>query len=232
MTGSPGLPVPPLAESAWLFDVDGTLVDSNYLHVAAWLKAFDAIRRPVQAWRIHRRIGMDSAKMLGELLGADAARLSDDVKAAHQDAYAATTDLLRPLPGSRELIAHLASEGAAIVLATSAPPDELAILRRVLDIDDLLKATTDADDVDTAKPDPGIVQTAVERSGRPAECALFVGDAVWDMQAAVRAGVSCVGVRTGGISDAELHSAGASATYDDAAQLLAELLAQLQASQR
>jgi HAD superfamily hydrolase (TIGR01549 family) len=175
--------------SAWLFDVDGTLVDSNYVHVAAWLEAFTSVGRSVEAWRIHRHIGMDSKQLLAELLGADADSLGPHVADAHQQAYAAKADLLTPLPGARDLLRHLANEGAALVLATSAPTEELDRLRRVLDIDELLTARTDASDVDTAKPDPGIVQIAIDRSGRGKERAIFVGDAIWDMQAASRAGI-------------------------------------------
>jgi HAD superfamily hydrolase (TIGR01509 family) len=209
--------------SAWLFDVDGTLVDSNYLHVAAWLDAFDAIDREVSAWRIHRDIGMDSAKLLADLLGDDAERLGPDAKAAHKDAYAATTHLLKPLPGSRELLRYLSERGAAVVLATSAPPDELQILRRVLDAEDTLTAVTNADDVDTAKPDPGIVEIAVDRSGRSAARAVFVGDAVWDMRAARAVGVRRIGVRSGGVSGDELRSAGAQDVFDDVAELLSRV---------
>lgn len=211
------------AGSAWLFDVDGTLVDSNYLHVAAWLHAFDAVNHPVPAWRIHRDLGMDSGQLLADLLGDDAERLGSDAKDAHQQAYQATAHLLKPLPGAQELVRYLAGHGAAVVLATSAPPDELVILQRVLDVDDVLTAVTSADDVDTAKPDPGIVQIAIERSGRPAARAVFVGDAIWDMQAAQTAGIRRIGVLSGGISADELRSVGADDVFDDAAALRSSL---------
>jgi HAD superfamily hydrolase (TIGR01509 family) len=213
-----------IAGSAWLFDVDGTLVDSNYLHVAAWLHAFDAVHRLVPAWRIHRDIGMDSGKLLADLLGDDADSLGPDAKAAHKDAHTATAHLLKPLPGSRELLRYLARHGAAVVLATSAPPEELSLLRQVLDVDDILTAVTNADDVDTAKPDPGIVEIAINRSGRPASRSVFVGDAVWDMQAAQTVGIRRIAVLSGGISAGELRSAGADDVFDGPADVLASLI--------
>jgi HAD superfamily hydrolase (TIGR01509 family) len=209
--------------SAVLFDVDGTLVDSNYLHVAAWLRAFDAIGHPVPAWRVHRAIGMDSSRLLDELLGSDAAALGDVAKDEHKRAYAETTHLLRPLPGARDLIRVLVERDVAVVLATSAPPEELTILRSVLDVDDLITAVTNADDVDTAKPEPDLIHVAVHRSGCSADRVVLLGDAVWDMQAAARAGVGSVGVLSGGIGEAELRAAGAEDIYDDAADLLARL---------
>lgn len=212
-----------LVGSAWLFDVDGTLVDSNYLHVMAWLHAFATLDRPVPAWRIHRDIGMDATELLEDLLGEDAEALGAAAKAAHAHAYNDTTHLLKPLPGSRELIRYLTGHGAAVVLATSAPPEELTVLRRVLDVDDVLTAVTNADDVDTAKPDPSIVKIAIDRSGRPAERALFIGDAIWDMRAAKTAGIDRIGVLSGGISDVELRAAGAREVFADPAALLSSL---------
>jgi HAD superfamily hydrolase (TIGR01509 family) len=206
-----------------LFDVDGTLVDSNYVHVTAWLRAFHDVGRTVEAWRIHRCIGMDSAAMLGELLGADASSLADQVKKRHADAYAESASLLAPLPGACDLIRVLADRKVRVVLATSAPSDELQTLRSVLAIDELLTATTDADDVDTAKPDPDIVEIARQRSGCSANRVVFVGDSVWDMQAAQRAGIAPIGLLSGGISAAELRDAGAQEIYHDPAHLLAKL---------
>jgi HAD superfamily hydrolase (TIGR01509 family) len=209
--------------SAVLFDVDGTLVDSNYLHVAAWLRAFDAVGQPVPAWRIHRAIGMDSSRLLGELLGPSASALGDAAKDQHKRAYAETTHLLKPLPGARELIRVLVERGVTVVLATSAPPDELELLRSVLDVDDLITAVTTADDVDTAKPEPDLIHVAVQRSGCPADRVVLVGDAVWDIQACARAGVGSVGVLSGGVGEGELRAAGAEDIYDDVADLLAHL---------
>jgi HAD superfamily hydrolase (TIGR01509 family) len=210
-------------QSAVLFDVDGTLVDSNYLHVTAWLGAFAAAGHPADAWRVHRAIGMDSSRLLEEFLAADAADLGDLAKQEHKRTYAQTTQLLRPLPGARELIEVLVQRGVAVVLATSAPPNELEVLRSVLDVDHLITAITTADDVDTAKPEPDLIHIAVRRSGCSPDRVVFVGDSIWDMRAASRAGIGRVGVLSGGICEGDLREAGAEDIYNDAADLLGHL---------
>ena len=209
--------------AAVLFDVDGTLVDSNYLHVEAWMHAFDELQVPVPAWRVHRSIGLDSAKLLDALLGERADELGEQAKALHSSFYRTLAYRLRPLDGSRDLLQALKDRGTTVVLATSAPEDELQLLTDTLDVDDLIDAATNADDVDTAKPDPSIVRVALDRAGVSADRAVFVGDSVWDCIAASRAGVRTIGLLSGGTSSAELISAGAIAVYDDPAALLAEL---------
>ncbi len=209
---------------AVLFDIDGTLVDSNYLHVHAWALSFADVGRPVDAWRIHRSIGKGSPLLLADLLGdEDADRLGDRVREGHSTRYAELADRLRAFDGARELVGAVAERGAVTVLATSASPDELERLLAVLDLADVLDAVTSAEDVREAKPDPEIVRTALAQAGVEAERAVFVGDAVWDVAAAARAGVPCVGLLTGGTSAAELIEAGAVAVYDDPAHLLREI---------
>ena len=205
---------------AVLFDVDGTLVDSNYLHVDAWQRALAAVGRPVDAWRIHRGIGMDSGGLLADLLGDDADALGERAAEAHSRLYGELADRLRALPGARELIGSLRSRGVAVVLATSAPDEELAVLLRVLGLVEGEVATTNADDVDAAKPHPGIVQVALDRVGTRPEEAVLVGDSVWDMVAAHRAGVAAIGVRSGGVGADELADAGAGEVVDDVHALL------------
>ena len=208
---------------AVLFDVDGTLVDSNYLHIDAWSRAFADVGSPVPAWRIHRAIGMDSGELLDTLLAADAERLGDEAKQRHAEHYARDERRLRPFDGARQLLRSLADRGVQVVLATSAPKQEFEMLRRALQIDDAVAHYTTAEDVDTAKPAPDVVQVALDKAGVGAEAAVMIGDAVWDAQAAGRAGVVTMGVLTGGTSEAELREAGAVAVYDDVAQLLREL---------
>ncbi|QWT25133.1 HAD family hydrolase [Subtercola sp. PAMC28395] len=205
---------------AVLFDVDGTLVDSNYLHVDAWDRAFAAVGHPVDVWRIHRAIGMDSAMLLERLLGDDAEALGGDAKSGHSTFYSGSTDRLRAIGGGRELLAELNRRGLRVVLATSAPEDELKILLEVLGADDSVQAVTSAGDVGTAKPDPDIIQTALDKAGVGADEAVMVGDSVWDVEAANRAGVRSIGVLSGGFGREELLTTGASAVYDDVAALL------------
>ncbi|UVO13054.1 HAD family hydrolase [Mycobacterium sp. SVM_VP21] len=211
------------AQSAVLFDVDGTLVDSNYLHVHAWRHAFAELDLEVESWRIHRAIGMDGSALV-RLLSDDA---SDDVRRRlnelHSRYYLQSATLLAPLPGARKLLERIAALGLPVVLATSAPEDELAVLRKALDCDDLVAAVTSSADVDVAKPNPDISAIALERVGATAGRAVFVGDAVWDAQACVRAGVPSIGLLSGGVSRAELDTAGATVVFDNADDLLEHL---------
>lgn len=209
---------------AVLFDIDGTLVDSNYLHVEAWQHAFAELDAPADAWRVHRAIGLDSAKLLRSLVGERDDEWYERAKELHAEYYTDLSPRLRPLPGARDLLRELADQEFRVVLATSAPEEEFALLRRTLDADRWIHAHTSADDVDTAKPDPEVVTVALERAGAEPGQAVFVGDSTWDMIAAGRAGVRAYGVRSGGISDLELGAAGAVAVYDDPAELLANLV--------
>jgi HAD superfamily hydrolase (TIGR01509 family) len=212
-----------MAIGAALFDIDGTLVDSNYLHVEAWSHAVAELDLDVDAWRIHRAIGMDSAKMLEAVLGENADRFREEAKRLHSRFYAELAPRLRPFAGAPDLLRALAGRGTTVVLATSAPEGELRQLRATLEARDAIAVVTSAADVDTAKPAPDIVQVAMRRAGVPASDAVMVGDTVWDVAAAGRAGVRCIGVQSGGVSAGELLDAGAIAVYADVADLLARL---------
>uniref|UniRef100_UPI00057735A7 HAD family hydrolase n=1 Tax=Mycobacterium avium TaxID=1764 RepID=UPI00057735A7 len=137
--------------------------------------------------------------------------------------YRELTPMLKPLPGARALLRRVADLGLQVVLASSAPEDELEILRKVLDCDDVIAATTSSRDVDTAKPEPGIVRVALDRAGVRAEEAIFVGDAVWDAHAARGAGLACIGLCSGGIARDELRAAGADPVFADPQDLLDHL---------
>ena len=208
---------------AVLFDVDGTLVDSNYLHVYAWQRAFDSEGIQVAAWRIHRSIGMDGSKLVRTLSGDAPADVRDRLSDAHSRYYREIAPLLAPLPGARALLRRVADLGLQVVLASSAPEDELDTLRKVLACNDVISVTTSSHDVDTAKPEPGILQVALDRAGVTADEAVFVGDAVWDAEAAAQAGLACIGMLSGGISAAELEAAGASAIFGEPQDLLEHL---------
>jgi HAD superfamily hydrolase (TIGR01509 family) len=208
-----------MAVEAVLFDIDGTLVDSNYLHIEAWSRAFGEVGATVDAWRVHRAIGMDSEKLLESLLGGDAHRLGERASSLHGTFYGEMSSRLRAFDGARELIAALAARGVTVVLATSAPESELANLRRVLDVEDSIAVVTSSNDVETAKPAPDVVEVALRESKVTAEEAIMIGDTVWDVEAAGRAGVACIGVQTGGVSVAELRDAGAVAVVTDVNQL-------------
>jgi HAD superfamily hydrolase (TIGR01509 family) len=211
------------SRGAALFDIDGTLVDSNYVHVNAWQRAFHAVGHPVDAWRIHRAIGMGSSQLLSLLLGVAADEVGGKVKQLHSDFYQESSELLRPFEHARDLVTTLAGRGAKVVLASSAAPDELALLRAILDIDQVVAAITSSENVQVAKPEPEIVEVALDRAQTTAGHAVFIGDAVWDVLAAKQVGVPTIGLLSGGTSAAELTEAGAVAIYDDAAALLRQL---------
>jgi len=207
--------------STILFDIDGTLVDSNYLHVEAWSQAFADVDLAVDSWRIHRAIGMDSAKLLDALAPQLSERERAKAKRHHSRQYGRMSKELRAFDGARDVVRELADRGLTVVLATSAPEDELANLRALLDVEEEIDVVTSSADVDTAKPSPDIVQVALDRAGASADDSVFVGDTVWDVEAAGRAGVRCIGVLSGGISEGELRDAGAIAVYSDVVDMLA-----------
>ncbi|MDQ6615551.1 MAG: HAD family hydrolase [Actinomycetota bacterium] len=208
---------------AVLFDVDGTLVDTNYLHVVAWLGAFQAAGHQVDAAAIHRALGMGSSELIEHLVGPELAeRVGDQVKSEHTSRYHDTRPLMRRFEGSADLLRAVAKR-SVVVLATSASPEDLSAMLEVLDADDAISSITGAEDVDAAKPEPDLIQTALQRANVPASRAVFVGDSVWDVEAAGRADVPCVGVLSGGVSRAELSDAGAIAVYRDVAELLERL---------
>lgn len=208
---------------AVLFDIDGTLVDSNYLHVNAWHRAFADEGLTVESWRVHRSIGMDGGTLLDTLVPDADDDTRKRLKDGHSRYYLGDKGLLRLLPGARELLEKIKGLGLQVVLATSAPEDELEVLREVLDSEDVYSAMTSGEDVDTAKPQPDIVNIALERAGVDAGRAVFVGDAVWDIEACERAGLVSIGVLSGGVSRGELTEAGARAVFENAEDLRAHL---------
>ncbi|MFD5073911.1 HAD family hydrolase [Streptomyces sp. NPDC058371] len=211
-------------ERAALFDVDGTLVDTNHLHVTTWWEAFRQAGHEVPMHAVHRAIGLGSEDLIAHLLGEGRDQdEADALSQAHKTLYATYFERLPALQDAGRLLRRLADDGWAVVLATSAGGAELGALRRAIDADDAIRATASADDVERGKPAPEPVEHALELAGVPAERAVFVGDTVWDMRAGTKAGVRSVGVLSGGIPRADLEEAGAVAIYRDVAQLLAEL---------
>ena len=202
--------------SGVLFDVDGTLVDTNYVHVLAWAKALQANGYDVDMSTLHRTVGQGADRFVESVIGHADERVSD----AHSDYYGPHLHELRAFPAAAELLRAVQKAGLRVVLATSASAEEVEHLRACLDADDAVDAVTCKEDVDTSKPDPDLVQAALDKAAISAERALFVGDTVWDVEAARRAGVDCVCVLTGGIGEAELRDAGAIAVYADVRSLL------------
>ena len=209
---------------AALFDVDGTLVDTNYLHAVTWWEAFAQAGHVIPMAEIHRAIGMGSGLMLDKLLPQDRDTGDDaDIRAAHSALYATFRSRLRPLPGAADLLRACKRQGLAVVLASSADEPEFTMLRAVLDAEDAIDAATFSGDVEASKPAPDLVQVALDKAGVPAGEAVFTGDTVWDVQACQKAGVPCIGLLSGGISRDELTSAGAAEVYPGPGDLLASL---------
>lgn len=211
------------AVRAVLLDVDGTLVDTNYLHALAWQRAFRRHGIEVPAWHLHRQVGKGGDRYVAAAAGEEVeARAGDAIRDAHGEEYGRLIDEVRPLPGARELVLALTRRELAVVLASSGRAEEVDRYLDLLDVRDALDGWTTSSDVDSSKPAPDLLGAALESVGdrRPA---LLVGDTVWDGEAARNAGVGFVGVLTGGFSLAELRAAGAEAVYESAHQLTAAL---------
>ncbi|MFH9294845.1 HAD family hydrolase [Streptomyces sp. NPDC017520] len=209
---------------AAIFDVDGTLTDTNHLHVVAWWEAFRQAGHTVPMPEIHRAVGLGSGDLIERLLGPDRDAGQDAaISSAHTVLYATYFDRLPAFRRAGDLLRTLAGRGWRVVLATSASGTELAALRRAVDADEAVRATASSDDVDRGKPSPEPVELACRLAGVSAGQAVFVGDTVWDMEAAARAGVTAVALLSGGIPRADLERAGAEAVYRNVADLLDRL---------
>lgn len=202
-----------------LLDVDGTLVDTTYLHAVCWAEALRQGGHDVPMATIHRGIGLGSDELLSHLLG-DSVEGADELNAAHLALYKQHWGRLRALPGARSLVERCKSAGLAVVLASSASEEELAALRSALDADDWIDVATSSSDADAGKPHPDILQAALDEAALPAAAAVFVGDAIWDGQACGKLGIPFVGVECGGTSEAELRENGAVEVWRDPADLL------------
>jgi HAD superfamily hydrolase (TIGR01509 family) len=207
--------------TAVLFDVDGTLVDSNYLHAVSWWEAFIQAGHDVPMARIHRTIGMGSDQLLDALLPADRDRAGDnDMRAAHGALYATYWERQRPLRGAADLLRACKRRGLRVVLASSADAREFAALRAALAADDAIDEATSSADVERSKPAPDLVRVALDKARVGPDAAVFVGDTIWDVQACGKAGVPCIGLLSGGISRAELLDEGAVEVYEGPAELM------------
>jgi phosphoglycolate phosphatase-like HAD superfamily hydrolase len=211
--------VPDVRRGGVIFDMDGTLLDTNYLQVAAWWEAFRERGHDIRCADIHRALGMGSADLVERVLG----RQDPSVSPAHSRHYAPYLGRIRPLPGAADLLRATARLGLDVVLATSAKPDEVGLMTDALGADSAVSTLVSSGDVDRPKPDPGIVHKALEESGIDPGRAVMVGDTVWDVLAAERAGIGCIGLLCGGTAEAELLQAGAVKVYRDPAALLGDI---------
>ena len=206
-----------------LFDIDGTLVDTNYFQAVAWFRAFSQSGYQVAMVDVQRHIGQGSSQLIDELVPQRDKSRDDVLQAAHAEYYAGFYGIMKPFTCAQELLRTIRDRGAEVVLATSASPNELQALRNALQVEDAVATVTSAKDVEHAKPDPDILEAALQQTGTDPDHAIMVGDTVWDIEAAAKAGVPCIGVLTGGISRQALEEAGAVAVYDDVQDLMKNL---------
>lgn len=204
---------------AVVLDVDGTLMDTNYLHVDAWARALEEVGHPAPMVNIHRQIGKGSDQLIEEFI--EDAETAERVNELHGAFYSDLQERGRPLPGARDLISSLAGRGYELWFVTSAKPEELEHHMQLLETDGKLTGVVSSGDVENSKPAPDIFELALEKAGCSPEEVVALGDSIWDVEAAKAAGVRTVGVLSGGaFGAADLEEAGAVAVYEDCAALL------------
>jgi HAD superfamily hydrolase (TIGR01509 family) len=212
---------------AFLFDLDGTLVDSVYQHVLAWKEALDAEGIELSVWRIHRRIGMSGGLFMNQLVRETGLEIGPErrerLRAHHTSAYRRQAATVRPLPGAREVLAWLTEAEIPWAIATSGRMETAAHNLAALGIDPAHAVVVTRDQVKHAKPDPDLFIAAAERLHTTTDRAVVIGDSIWDMLAAIRCRALGVGLMSGGYGTAELQQAGACRVYDDPADLLSRI---------
>src|SRR4051812_39545265 len=206
-----------MADTA-IFDVDGTLVDTNYQHALAWFRAFRrfGVTRPI--WRIHRAIGMGGDQLVGAVAGDEVEKEhGDELREAWVRGFEPMIDEVQPFEGARELLAEVKSRGFRVVLASSGKKKHVEHFLDLIDGRSVAEAWTTADDAEKSKPAPDIVRTALQRVDGAA--GLMIGDSTWDCVAAGKLDVPTIAVRTGGFSTEELTGAGAVRVFDSLVEL-------------
>ena len=205
---------------AVILDVDGTLVDSNGAHAAAWVDAFSEAGVAVDPGRVRRAIGMGGDKLMPEVSAVTedsplGRRIGQRRSEIFKERY---LPHVRPFPRVREFVQRCAADGFHLAVASSAKEDELGALLERANVADLIPTRTSSDDAENSKPDPDIVVAAIERAGAPRDSTVMIGDTPYDVAAAKRAGIAILGVECGGWTRQELE--GAIAVYANAAELL------------
>jgi HAD superfamily hydrolase (TIGR01509 family) len=214
----------PSQQAAFLFDLDGTLIDSVYQHVLAWHEALEAEGIKLAIWRIHRKIGMSGGLFSDMLLRETGLRIDpacvDRLRRRHAAAYRRRVADIHPLPGASELLSYLTEAGIPWAIATSGWMDAARPTLEVLGVDLACVPVVTRDQVKHGKPDPDLFLAAAQRLGVDIETSSVVGDSVWDMLAARRARALEIGLLSGGYGREELERAGACRVYEDPADLL------------
>ncbi len=198
--------------TAAIFDIDGTLVDTNYQHALAWYRAFRQYGVVMPIWQIHRAIGIGSDRIV-EMLGGEQIEqeLGEALRAAEGPFYEEMIDEVEPMKGAHELLRDLKRAGHAVILASSAQEKEAERYIKLLEATEFVDGYTTSADVKESKPEPDIVNAAIEKAGGGP--AVMIGDSTWDCKAATRAQLPSIGVLTGGFSEQELTEAGATIVF-------------------
>jgi HAD superfamily hydrolase (TIGR01509 family) len=202
-----------------VLDVDGTLMDTNYLHTEAWARAFEEVGHRIPRARLHKQIGKGSSLLIREFVEDE--ETEERINELHSEIYAELQEYGHPLPGAKELISSLRERGYEVWFVTSAKDEELEHHMQVLEAEGRISGVVNSSAVDNPKPAPDIFELALQKAGASPDETVAVGDAVWDVEAADAAGIRTVAVLTGGaFSRQELEEAGAVAIYEDCAELL------------
>jgi HAD superfamily hydrolase (TIGR01509 family) len=208
-----------VATKVVVLDVDGTLMDTNYLHTEAWARAFEEVGRRVPRAEIHKQIGKGSGQLIEEFIEDEEA--AEKAEELHGELYMEMQKHGFPLPGAKELITSLAERGYGTWLVTSAEPEELEQYLDRLETEGKLAGIVKSSDVEYSKPAPDVFELALKKAGGNADETIAVGDSVWDIESAAKAGIQTVAVLSGGAySEEELEEAGAIAVYENCAELL------------
>src|ERR671913_310424 len=203
-----------------VLDVDGTLMDTNYLHTEAWARAFERVGHRVPRVRLHKQVGKGAGLLIQEFVD-DEEVVVEEIQALHSEFYAELQEYGHPLPGAKELISSLKERGYEVWFVTSAKDEELEHHMQELEAEDSVDGVVNSSAVENSKPAPDIFEETLRRAGASADETVAVGDAVWDVEAARGAGIRTVAVLTGGAYHEEaLEEAGAVAVYEDCAALL------------
>jgi HAD superfamily hydrolase (TIGR01509 family) len=202
-----------------VLDVDGTLMDTNYLHTEAWARAFEEVGHRIPRARLHKQIGKGSSLLIREFVEDE--ETEERIDELHSEIYAELQEYGHPLPGAKELISSLRERGYEVWFVTSAKDEELEHHMQELEAEGRISGVVNSSAVENPKPAPDIFELALQKAGASPDETVAVGDAVWDVEAAAAAGIRTVAVLTGGaFSRQELEEAGAVAVYEDCAELL------------
>jgi len=202
-----------------VLDVDGTLMDTNYLHTEAWARAFEEVGHRIPRARLHKQIGKGSSLLIREFVEDE--ETEERINELHSEIYAELQEYGHPLPGAKELISSLRERGYEVWFVTSAKDEELEHHMQELEAESGISGVVNSSAVENPKPAPDIFELALQKAGASPDETVAVGDAVWDVEAADAADIRTVAVLTGGaFSRQELEEAGAGAVYEDCAELL------------